>query len=265
MEAKLVKRPVIKMFSCLAAALTLGALPAASLAGTPSPAPGRGRGGTRRASIVRTLWDPSLNRRLSEATLITCHSAPAGGACSSSVLAAIDAARAGEGVRPMTLPADFGSLSAAQQLLVAANLERVDRGLVPALGLSGSLDQRALTGARNDADPDLEPLYGNWAGSNWAGGYGSALEADFAWMYDDGPGSPNIDCAAAGQPGCWGHRHNIIAPYEAPLAMGAAAVGASMTELFVGHDLETGAHQPDELVAPRWPALIRRPVARRHS
>lgn len=255
------KRPVLRRLACLAVVLTPIALPAGSLARTATPRRAGGRPTTVQVSLTRAPSDPRGNRRLSQATLLACHFAPAGAACTGGVLAAIDVARAAEGVQPMTLPANFAWLNGAQQLLVVTNLERVDRGLVPALGLARSLDGRALIGARNDTDPVLQPIYGNWAGSNWAGGYGSVLEADFEWMYDDGPGSPNLDCPAAGQPGCWGHRHNIIAPYQAPLAMGAAVLGVSMAELFVGHDLQTGPNQADAIMAPRRPAVIRLSLA----
>jgi hypothetical protein len=190
--------------------------------------------------------------------MMLCSTSPQGQGCTSAVLAAIDAARAREGVRPMQLAAGWSTLSATRQLFLVADLERVDRGLVPASGLAPSLNRRAWDGARGNTDPSLEPMHGNWAGSNWAGGFGSVLEADFEWMYNDGPGSPNIDCASAGQSGCWGHRDNILAPYQAPLAMGAAVDGVSMAELFVGHDVATGPHQADALAAPRWPAVARR-------
>ena len=64
----------------------------------------------------------------------------------------------------------------------------------------------------------------------------SALEADFVWMYDDGPGSANVDCTSSDPSGCWGHRHDILWQFSPPVAMGAGVSGASMTELFVGRD-----------------------------
>ncbi|HUY24713.1 MAG TPA: hypothetical protein VMV09_05335, partial [Candidatus Saccharimonadales bacterium] len=30
------------------------------------------------------------------------------------------------------------------------------------------------------------------------------------WMYNDGPGSFNIDCPSASSPGCWIHRDDIL-------------------------------------------------------
>jgi hypothetical protein len=202
--------------------------------------------------------DPPANRMLSQATLQACR-APAAQACATSALADLNAARAAEGVGPMQLPGDFGALSVPQQLLVLSNLERVDRGLVPVIGLSAPLDQDALTGAQNDADPQPTQFNGDAWTANWEGGYSSPLEADFAWMYDDGPGSGNIDCTAPGDPGCWGHRHDILWPLDSPAVMGAAEAtgqfGASQTELFVGGDRQTAPGQADAPLAPTWAAI----------
>ncbi len=199
-----------------------------------------------RARIAR---DPSANRSLSSAILWSCQVKPAATGCVSGVLDAINRARAQEGVRTMRLPSNFGALSQPQQLLVIANLERADRGLVPAIGLSRGLDQDALAAARANQDPVPSPFYGNAFGSNWAGGIGSPLAVDFLWMYDDGPGSFNIDCRSPQAAGCWGHRHNILYAYQAPLVMGAAVVGTSMTEVFVGGDARIRPGQADAPVA----------------
>ncbi|MBV9212082.1 MAG: hypothetical protein JOZ25_00360 [Actinobacteria bacterium] len=181
-----------------------------------------------------------------------------GVACITSALADINAARAAEGVRPMVLPAGFASMSVPVQLLNLANLERVDRGLSPILGLAASLNRDAQAGAAQDTDPMPTNFYGDEATSNWAGGYDSTLEADFAWMYDDGLGSPNIDCSAADPSGCWGHRHDILWQFSAPIAMGAGYArgqyGASMTELFVGGDYETAPASPTLRWCARAPA-----------
>ncbi len=154
--------------------------------------------------------------------------------CQEAALAAIDQARATEGVGPLVLPAGYDQLGQAEQLLVLANLEREARGLPGFLGLSSSLDNLAVAGARADNDPN-GPAGTQW-GSNWAGGEGSALLADFDWMYDDGPGSPNLDCPAPSAPGCWGHRRNILGDYGADPSMGAAVTtvggASSMAEVF---------------------------------
>jgi hypothetical protein len=207
-------------------------------------------------AAASALTDPPANRDLSEATLRACQSGPASAGCQSAALADLNAARAAEGIGPMQLPSDFGSLTVPQQLLVLSNLERVDRGLVPVIGLSGPLDQDALTGAQHDADPVPTQFNGDSFTSNWEGGYGSPFEADFEWMYDDGYGSNNEDCNSPTDSGCWGHRHDILWPLDAPAVMGAADAqgqfGASQTELFVGGDRATAAGQADAPLAPTW-------------
>ena len=203
--------------------------------------------------------DPPANRTLSETTQQACGAGSTGQACQDAALADLNAARAAEGVGAMQLPADFGTLTVAQQLLVLSNLERVDRGLVPVIGLSGPLDQDALTGAQSDADPQPTQFNGNTWTANWEGGYGSPLEADFVWMYDDGYGSPNGDCNAPSDLGCWGHRHDILWALDSPAVMGAANAtgrfGPSQTELFVGGDRATGPGQADAPLAPTWAAI----------
>jgi hypothetical protein len=201
--------------------------------------------------------NPSTNRTVSAATWAACSPDPDGPTCIASALADINAARAAEGVQPMELPSDFASLTMPQQLLVVTNLERVNRGLTPVSGLASSLDAVAGAAAADDSDPMPTKLNGNVATSNWAAGTGSSLVADFLWMYDDGPGSSNVDCANAGDPGCWGHRHDILYPFSGPIAMGAGyarstTYGPSITELFIGGDQATGPGQADALIAPTW-------------
>ena len=67
--------------------------------------------------------------------------------CLRITLDAIDAARAKEGVRPMVLPAGFARLSVPEQLFVAIDRERVDRGLAPFPGLTAALNADAQKGA----------------------------------------------------------------------------------------------------------------------
>jgi len=164
---------------------------------------------------------------------LACQAGP-GPACQQAVVQAIDQARAAEGVGPLVLPADFASLSVPEQLLVLADLERVDRGLPGFSGLSSSLDSLASAGASANTDP-VGPAGSDW-GSNWAGGEASALLADYDWMYDDGPGSPNMDCTASDLSGCWDHRNNILGNYGPDPSMGAAETTVdgvtSMTEVF---------------------------------
>jgi hypothetical protein len=144
--------------------------------------------------------------------------------CTRAALGAIDHARAKEGVKPMVLPATFDLLSVPEQLLVVIDRERVDRGLRPFEGLTRALDADAQQGADSaDDPPDPGPAYAV-VDSVWAGGASNALDADYGWMYDDGPGSANLDCPRAGAPGCWGHRHGILDDFgrHGTLVMGAA-------------------------------------------
>ncbi len=159
--------------------------------------------------------------------------------CDQTTVSAIDAARANEGVGPMTLPVGYDQLPENEQILVVSNLERTDRGLSPVAGLSSSLDALAQQGAQHDTDPSFpNPFDGTSGGSNWAS-TSSALFADFLFMYDDGPGPGgiNLDCTTSNTTGCWGHRDNILGNFDQPLLMGAATVsGSSLTEEFIGGD-----------------------------
>jgi hypothetical protein len=184
-----------------------------------------------------------------------CGQPAPGASCEQAAVQAIDTARAAEGVGPLVLPAGYNALKPAGQLLVIADLERVDRGLPGFSGLSAQLDAMAQRGAAQGQDP-TGPVNFAW-GSNLALGYTSVLAADYAWMYDDGPGSDNVDCTATSRSGCWGHRQNILGDYGPDPAMGAAAVTAilggapvlSMTQLF--------ATSPAGPLAYRIPALQR--------
>lgn len=185
-----------------------------------------------------------------------CRFAPSSDpACVAAAVADIDAARAEEGLAPITLPDDFEQLTVTQQLLVVTDLERVDRGLEPFEGLSPRLDAYAQQGAEAGTDPPWpEPLEGFVGGGNWIGGTRSALLADYLWMYDDGAGF-NLDCNVEGEPGCWGHRKNILGEYGTELAMGAAADGGSLTELFIGYDAQASAGGIDAPTQPLWPSF----------
>jgi hypothetical protein len=188
-----------------------------------------------------------------------CRRVKDGAGCNTGALKAIARARkvlekmAGMG---FSLKA-YEKLTAVEQLFVTANLERVSRGLTPAVVLTKSLDKVAQEGANTDLDPPLnkvpDPLPGGGRfvglGGNWAGGWDNALGSDYAWMYDDGLGSGNLDCKKGHTQGCWGHRDNILGRFNSKarcggqrneLAMGAGHVtkgkefGDSETELFAG-------------------------------
>ena len=183
------------------------------------------------------LTDPPANVPRTRAMALGCSLGPQ--SCQEAVLQAIDQARAAEGIGPLELPSNYDSITTAEQLLVLANLERIDRGLPGFIGLSAKLDNLARSAALADDDP-IGPSGTTW-GSNWAGGEASALLADYDWMYDDGLGSPNLDCKSALAKGCWDHRRNVLGDYGPHPAMGAAMTlmrgVASMTELFTSGPL----------------------------
>jgi hypothetical protein len=137
-------------------------------------------------------------------------------------VALIDYCRARQGVGPLRLPSNFERLTVPEQMLVLVDLERVNRGEAPIVGLTASLDRLAQQGADAGTDPAIG------FGDIWAGGATSTAEALYGWMYDDGYASANLDCVAPGYPACWGHRDIILADeVPAPLVAGAgfATVG----------------------------------------
>lgn len=186
-------------------------------------------------------------------------------ACQQATLAAIDAARAAEGLPGMVLPTDWSALTPAEQLFTVTNLERTARGLPALTGMDVALDQAAAAGAAQSADPAPPAgfAFRLWA-SNWGGALGSPLEADYLWMYDDGPGSANVDCPAAGAPGCWGHRDNVLAPLPCQdCVMGTAFDPTgwkgypAWAELLVEAQGPTGVVFPWSDVTPYLPAWER--------
>lgn len=167
--------------------------------------------------------DPSANFPVEQAPA-AC-SAPTSADCISASLAILDQARASLGQPAYAVPSDFASLTPVEQGFVLANLDRILYGLAPVTGLSAALDKDATAGVQQVADPQpTAPDYLAWT-SNWAGGFATLPLAYEAWMYDDGPGSGNLDCTASSTAGCWGHRHSVLYRFDrsGPLAMGVAA------------------------------------------
>ncbi|MGH9066446.1 MAG: cell wall-binding repeat-containing protein [Acidimicrobiales bacterium] len=119
-----------------------------------------------------------------------------------------------EGLPPIALPSNWTTLTRAERIFVLANLERATRGEAPIAYLVNTWDATVRAGAAAGKDPDLSriaPTHARSRSAIYAGAYPSVLAADFAWMYDDGPGGPNVDCHSAGERGCWGHRDIILA------------------------------------------------------
>ena len=144
--------------------------------------------------------------------------------CIDATLAAINHAHALEGVRPMVLPTGFARLSIPNQLLVAVDLERIDRGLPPFGGLSAELNENAQRGANDANDPPDPGQAYVLDDAEWAGGSSNGLDAVYGWMYDDGYNSGNLDCQRRSDGGCWGHRKGILDDFGSGpnLVMGAA-------------------------------------------
>lgn len=155
----------------------------------------------------------------------TCDTDPRGAICIAAVVQYLDAARASLGQPPYQLPANFVSLTPDQQALVLTDLDRIQYRLPPIPGLTAALNHDAAGGVQADNDPNAsDPRIDSWT-SNWAGGYPNLPLAYEVWMYDDGPGSDNVDCRPANPSGCWGHRHDVLWDFGAGgrLAMGAAS------------------------------------------
>ena len=176
------------------------------------------------------VFQPATNIPPSHAMLAACGE-PMSDACQQASVAAFDRARSAEGLGPMTLPDDFASLGRTAQLFVLTNLERSARGLPAVQQASAALDASALAGAVTGEDPN-GPAGTQW-GSVVAMGEGSTFEAVFDWVYDDGPGSPNLDCPKAGGSGCWGHREVVLGNWGPTPSFGVAVSGSSMAEIFV--------------------------------
>lgn len=169
--------------------------------------------------------DPAVNHppgRLPAA----CSQAPSSASCVAAALRLLDDARASLGQGPYKVPRNFATLSAPEQAFVLANLDRIQAGLPPVTGLTSTLDADAAAGVKAGSDPrSSDPSLRSYT-ANWAGGVANMLLAYEMWMYDDGPGSPNLDCRSAGSSGCWGHRHDVLWDFgagQSTLAMGAAS------------------------------------------
>jgi hypothetical protein len=195
--------------------------------------------------------NPVHNLPLSSRQLALCyeHGSRYSTSCKKALIFYLDRARQRTGLPPYRLPADFLELSPAKEILILTNLDRTAYSLDPIVGLSRDLDRQAMHGARASGDPVFEPspqfpagsVY-QW-GSNWAGGQAPLLLAYYLWMYDDGYGSANLACQSPDDPGCWGHRQNVLlepmesAQNQLQLSLGAAvAASQSYTMLIVAAD-----------------------------
>lgn len=170
--------------------------------------------------------------------------------CIRAELAAIRNARGHEHMkrRAMTLPDNYPKLSVAEQTFVVTNLERVDRGRPPIVGLTKKLDGLSRLAASLQRDPVITILLAKVLGltdyrSIWASDLGP-LASDYDWMYEDGFSgiySINRACLRPHQKGCWGHRANILIAFPKGSVLSAGAgtahpLGASIAEIIAcGH------------------------------
>jgi len=169
--------------------------------------------------------DPSSNFPLKMNSLPhACWSAPRGATCVAAGVRYLNQARAHLGQPAYALPRRFATLPPTRQVFILTNLDRIRYRLSPIPGLTMSLDRDAAAGVRRQTDP--APSTSDWEGytSNWAAGYPNIVLAYGSWMYDDGPGSGNLDCSAHHTSGCWGHRHDILWKFA---RLGAVAMGAA--------------------------------------
>lgn len=168
--------------------------------------------------------DPANNFAVGPVPM-SCYSQPQSAACIDIAVGYLDQARASLGQPPYQLPTNFDSLTPAEQALVLTDLDRSLYGLPAIPGLTDSLSADAASAVEADSDPmPSTASYYAFTG-NWAGGFLNMPLAYEAWMYDDGPGSGNLDCTAVGTSGCWGHRHDVLWRFNdgGSTAMGAAA------------------------------------------
>lgn len=185
-------------------------------------------GGSARAALAAS-GEPAANIPIGVLPS-ACERAPKGAACTGAVVAALDSARGDLGLGPYVLPANFATLSGAQQILVLSNLDRIAYGLPPIVGISPTLSSADQSAMLSGVDPNPTRALGELATyawtSNWAGGWANAAYAYYEWMYDDGFGgaeTSNVDCASAAASGCWVHRRNVLAFADSgTLALGVA-------------------------------------------
>ncbi len=177
---------------------------------------------------------------------------PSGGdrwaACNAIILAEINAAQAREHARRLTLPSDFLELTAAEQLFVWVDLERVARGVPPLVGLSPPLDDAAAKGLGGSLSfarrygPVTIAINEQTHRYAWSGYTGSGSDIPMAGglvfqiMYEDGWGGPghgpfggtlNPECNSPHSSGCWTDRDQLLGSITGTACtdcvMGAAA------------------------------------------
>ena len=170
--------------------------------------------------------NPTRNIAPSPAFPDRCIQAYQSAECTTSVVAALNNARHAMALPNYALPANFAVMPPAYQFLALSNADRKLAGLTAVTAFNPTLNAVAQASANSGGDPSAASIptrigtqsFRAWT-ANWAGGM-SPLEAYYDWMYDDGPGSNNIDCAIATDAGCWGHRENTLWNFGAGIVYG---------------------------------------------
>jgi hypothetical protein len=174
-----------------------------------------------------------------------CASSATSRDCTAKLVQALNYARGKMSQPDYDLPLRFVTMTGPERLLVLANQDRLLYGRVPLTALNATLDSSAHQGVLHNADPAFVKVNGHsptGGASNWAAGSGlmrNPLYAYYLWMYDDGPGSGNLGCQHAGDPGCWGHRdgtlHGFGSTYKVIMGASGGTGGSypyAWTELF---------------------------------
>ncbi len=147
-----------------------------------------------------------------------------------------------EGLAPMQANwAAFYRLPVDEQLFALANIDRVTRGLSPAVAMTTLLNADSQRAAQRQTDPmpthKARLVYLDYS-SNWSQApqmQQSSMFAQLGWMYDDGPApyvfGRNLDCPTARASGCWGHRDDILVP---DVAMDISSDPNCLSTLYMG-------------------------------
>ena len=210
------------------------------------------------STFVNGAWTNANPCIVGSATGISWPNFTDGQDCNNYVLAAINNARSREGVKAMILPSNWYSLSTAQQLFVVADLERVDRGLPPYLGINATLSANAQHAADTNNDPTVASGFAiandtqgyPAMGGAWSGGY-SVLAADYFWMYADGwngskSTTSNIACTSPRAAGCWAHRLELLG--SDPGFNPGVGLSSTTSEMGVGFAMVRGAASYVDLI-----------------
>ena len=140
--------------------------------------------------------------------------------------------RQAEGIAPMSLPSNWGSLTPPEQLFVLTDEERIDRGLAAHFGTRRQ-PERLRPGRRQcpHVTRRSRPRRPRRLHRGLDASIGLALAY---WMYDDGAGGSNMDCPATGVPDAGPPRHP---PRLVRLALAhGGRLRPSTTQIVVGGD-----------------------------